>query len=181
MIKITNKEMLKAVKPKNVKRDDKYSKNLYKFLKNHNANCKVYFNKKNWDKKDITINWDDVQTTQVIIGGNIQEDIWEGKNTGMVIGKGLSSILNGNKLKEEGAYCLFGRFYPNRDFIDITDEFWKRYIRIGRCLFTSHDSYWDNEDRFIYVGNTRKCKWCGKWQHKEIVKKVEIKRETVWK
>jgi hypothetical protein len=41
----------------------------------------------------------------------------------------------------------------NDECNDVTDEFWKRYEEIGRCLFIGHNSWYqdDNNTRFTYT------------------------------
>lgn len=173
---------IKLIKPKNIKTSDKYSTNLYKFVKKKRF-AHVYFNKKScWDGKELKLNWNEILPSQIFIGSNMIDEFYEDINIGCFIGKSLARIISGNKLYDCGAYCGFGGFYPKRDFIDITEEFWKRYIKIGRCLFLNHDAWCIGQDkRFTYVNNTRKCNWCGKWQKKQIEKETEIKRVVKWR
>lgn len=48
-----------------------------------------------------------------------------------------------------------------RDWIEITEEFWNRYIDKGLCLFDRH-AYEEIDDK------TRVCKYCGKKIRKVI-------------
>lgn len=181
---------LNNIKPKNLKESDKYSVNLYKFIKKTGCNH-VYININKGSFKEPNIigfdwNKDNVMDYDIYVGSNIMDDIiynednTKSLNIGQVIAKPLYSILNGNKLYQTGCYCAFGRTYVKRDFLDITDEFWKRYKEIGRCLFLSHDrSCLGDENRFTQINALyRKCNWCGKLQEKHIEEKI-IKKE-VW-
>lgn len=170
-------EDIKLIKPKNIKQDDKYSKNLYKHLisnrfKDYPTSIYVYYNRNiegSFEEPKFTeIDWDNIRTSSIYIGYEMMEDIWNNKNSdtgkldfGQVICKNLVSILRGNKLKEQGCYCAFGHNYVKRDWIDITDEFWDKYIEKGLCLLNIHDYEDINED-------TRRCKHCEKEIHKTI-------------
>ncbi|WP_252241591.1 hypothetical protein [Clostridium sp. ZBS18] len=177
---------IKQIKPKNIKISDKYSANLYKYLKKH-QDFHAYYNRnigtfENPEFKEL--DWNDFNNADIYIGSNIIEDIWGDEKKidfGQVIGKALSSITWGRKLNEQGAYCAFGGYYINRDWIDITDEFWNKYKEMGRCLFTSHDSYCEgNKNRFEAIDdNTIQCKWCGKIEHKHIKEIITYKEEWI--
>lgn len=177
-------ELLDKIKPNDIKISDKYSSNLYKFIKKKGYS-NVYFVTRDSikSKESRELDWNNINMGDIIIGSNIMKDTFELKNKkvidfGQVIGKPLSSIVWGNKLYQDGAYCVFGHSYINRDWIDITDEFWNKYIEIGRCLFIRHDGCCqdDNNTRFTYIDeNTRKCNWCGKIENKRIEKIVKEK------
>lgn len=170
-------EDIRLIKPKNIKQDDKYSKNLYQHLisnrfKDYPTSIYVYYNRNiegNFEKPKFTeIDWDNLRIGEIYIGHNMMDDIWDNKYSdtgkldfGQVICKNLASILRGNKLKEQGCYCAFGHSFVKRDWIDITDEFWNRYIEKGLCLL-GHHAFEDIDD------NNRKCKYCDLEQHKVI-------------
>lgn len=181
---------LKDIKPKNLKESDKYSVNLYKFLKKTGYNhVYIDLNKGTLEKPNIiSFEWDkdNVIDYDIYIGSNIMDDIiynednTKSLNLGQVIAKPLWSILQGNKLYQTGCYCAFGHYYVKRDFLEITDEFWNRYKDIGRCLFLKHEKVClGDENRFTQINALyRKCNWCGKIQEKHIKEKI-IKQE-VW-
>lgn len=168
---------IKQIKPKNIKQDDKYSKNLYKYLKfnryykDYPSSVHVYFNRNigGFEKPEYKeLDWDNLKIGEIYIGSNIMEDIWDNKYSktgkidfGQVICKNLVTILRGNKLKEQGCYCGFGHSYIKRDWIEITEEFWDRYIDKGLCLFDRH-AYEEIDNK------TRVCKYCGDKQNKVI-------------
>lgn len=178
---------LKKIKPKEVKISDKYSSNLYKFLKKTGYR-NVYFNTRNGGMKGeeiVDLDWNNIRAYNIYIGSNMMDDTYVVKdekiNFGQVIAKGLNSILGGHKLYQTGAYCAFGHYYVKRDWIDITEEFWTRYEKVGRCLFIDHDGWYqdDNNTRFTYTDkNTRVCNWCGKTEHKRI--EEIIKHKEIW-
>jgi hypothetical protein len=178
---------LKKIKPKDIKISDKYSANLYKFLKKTGYG-NVYFNTNNGtmkEKETIELDWNNLRAYNIFIGSNIMDDTYnmndENINFGQVIAKRLNSILSGVKIYQTGAYCAFGHYWVNRDWIDITEEFWKRYEQIGRCLFIDHDGWCqdDNNTRFKYIDeDTRICNWCGKTEHRRI--KEVVKHKEIW-
>lgn len=180
-----DRETLKSIKPRIIKISDKYSTNLYKFLKSKGC-FKVYFD--TWDtykERQVEINWNDLNIGRIYLGSNIMDDTYEIEGTeynmGCLLGKDLSSILNGRRLTELGAYCGFGGFYPKKYFADITEEFWRRYVEVGRCLFYEHGSWLQgNEKQFTYSedGNTRTCNWCGRVEHK--IKRTKVEEVEIW-
>lgn len=161
---------IKLVKPKIKGESDKYSWNLWRWLNKYKWHRNVYF-RITEDSPEFNIN--NIKASDLYIG-TMDSTGLSGNRLGTILGKGIG--------KDD---CF--AFHPiagwrNDEFIDITDIFWKEYINIGRCLFTEHSGVWirGDEDRFSYTNNTRKCNWCGKWQHKEIIKEVKIKRHEVW-
>lgn len=177
---------LSKIKPKNVKVSDKYSSNLYKFLKK-TGERNVYFNTNNGTMKHkefVELDWDNLKSYNIYIGSNMMDDTYEVKGKkidfGQVVAKSLNTILWGRKLYETGAYCGFGHYWVKRDWIDITNEFWRRYEDIGRCLFIDHESCCKNkEDRFTYLDDdSRKCNWCGKIEHKRTEEVITYKE--IW-
>ncbi|WHH59137.1 hypothetical protein [Petroclostridium sp. X23] len=170
---------IKFIKPKKKNISDKFSSNLYEFLK-----AKPYYDRVYWYEID-PIDGTRIQFSEecrfdisnIIIGMARDSD-------GVVSGRKLSSILMGVKgYKDAHCYHPIGGWDP-RNFVDITDWFWDRYFKIGRCLFLDHDRTFiqdDNNTRWTYINkNSRRCNWCGEWQHRTIVKKVKIERREIW-
>ena len=59
---------------------------------------------------------------------------------------------------------------PSTHFINVTEQFFEKYIEIGRCIYDKHCWLEDEENRYTYIDDThRKCNWCGVVQHKEII------------
>lgn len=153
----------KDCKPKDEKVSDKYSSNLYKFLKKYkDTYSKVYFYPiNNWDGSEVKFDINNLATEQVYIGKVVDDDI---------IGKSLMNIITGQKI-----YAVSCYYNAKNDWIDITEEFWTRYKDIGRCLFIRHNGWYqdDYNTRFEYLDDsTRKCNWCSKIQHKRIEEKI---------
>lgn len=166
-----------GIKPAIKGESDKYSWNLYNFLNKQTRQrdigkyvkkqLKVYWLTSSWwDGSYLEFNPDKLILRQVLI---------------CPLGNGsfynLSTIMRENKAKE------WAMIYRDEALIDITDWFFNTYEQHGRCIFDrGHNGWWQGSDnRYTYVNNTRKCNWCGKWQHKEIHKVVEISRKVTWK
>ena len=162
--------LAEKIKPKVKGKSDKYSWNLYKWVKKKGFYPKVWFDTENrLNGEKLEFDKENFPTYQLWIGGSDKEGLW-------FYGSSLRSILS-PRCKE------WANPWMANKHIDITDWFWNEYIKIGRCIWDkSHDGWLENADeRFAYVGNTRKCKWCGKWQAKEIIKETTISRYDVWK
>lgn len=80
-----------------------------------------------------------------------------------VDGRNLGDIICGSRgVKSQGyAYVVHGF-----NVVDITDQFWAEYERIGRCAWDhSHSLHMiGDENRWHYIagGRQRECQWCGK-------------------
>lgn len=59
---------------------------------------------------------------------------------------------------------------------EITEEIkWEEYERVGTCALT------DLRHRWIYANrNSRKCKYCGKWERKAVKTVKKIERFELW-
>lgn len=162
------------LKPNKLNVSDKYSSNLYKFLKKNPNHTKVYFeNRDAWDGSEMQLDWNNICVSQIVIGS----DVKEGGSFDCIVGKSLASIVQGRKLNE-----LYAITYHESIYTDITEEFWSKYEQIGRCLFFNHDSWIQgDENRFRYIGedNIRECRWCGKIQELKLYKKEIECREWV--
>lgn len=163
---------VKQIKPRVRGISDKYSWNLYQWLNKYkkHRDLKIYYT-------GDEFNPDNFVASKIIIGYEIQ-------GTNDILGNNLSGIIrNGIKKTDSYCFCPFGGF-DTESFIDITDIFWKNYLRKGRCFLFKHDSIWllGDEDRYSYIGkSSRRCNWCGQWQHREIEKITVIKRKDKWK
>jgi len=167
---------LNRIKPKNIKISDKFSRKLYKQLKEISKekyhNIKIYWNASSrWDGSHMPFE-------NVISSGGFTtlNQIMISPDGNKRTGYFLSSIITGNKKAERFAL-------PHTwELIDITDWFFDTYEKIGRCIYSPHDGWIaEDEDRFTYINNTRKCNYCGKWQQKEIKKVQTIKRVSCWR
>lgn len=167
---------INKIKPKDGKNSDKYSVNLWRFIREHyyhGQHCdRVYAIQ--WsiiDGSFLPFDRNDPKASQLFIG-RLGED-------GFMSGRKLSNIISGGK-GYKNCYAMVPGSYPNA--IDVTDWFWPEYIRMGRSLWDASGSNYmlGGEDRFTYVGNTKRCNWSGRWYEKKIVKKVKIERCEEW-
>lgn len=165
---------LKDIRPAIKGVSDKFSWNLYKWLNNkQNRDCnfdKVYFiPSDDNDKFDLN----NIKPSQILIGNR-----W---SSTCIAGRMLNSILGSNRV-QTASYTNGGGWRIDLA-IDITDDFFRRYIEIGRCLFFSHnDETWivGESQRYEYSGNNRICKWCGHEQFKTIEEIVVTKQVIKW-
>lgn len=167
---------IEKYKPNNVKKSDKYSASLYKFLKKH-KDCGIKAYAPQWwmlDGSFKPFDFDDPKSGEIYIG--FRDDL------GWLVGNRLATILLGEseQLKLYSYAPGDGSFYKN--MIDITDWFYPAYEKEGRALWdragTMH--MMGDEDRWTYVGNTRRCSWSGRWYRKEITKSQTTTRKEMW-
>lgn len=165
---------MEKLKPKNINKSDKYSSNLYKFIRKHEfKELKAYAPQ--WSMLDGSFkpfDFDNPCDGEIYIGHK--------DDTGWLVGRRLTDILCGlSKWKEMYCYCP-GPFYDN--MIEITDWFWAGYEREGRALWDVHGKrhMMGDEGRWTYVGNTRKCNWSGRWYEKNITKRQKTERTVDW-
>lgn len=146
------KELLPQIKPKIDKESDKYSWQLYQFVKRKRY-MNVYVNKEDHNNGQL----DKCTQRDIIIGSKLSE------HNKAVNGNHLSKILSPDRDKYSEWHYLDKRL--GWDLIDITDEFWDKYISDGRCtLDREHRGCWIGGDHrySIMDEETRKCNWCGK-------------------
>lgn len=63
------------------------------------------------------------------------------------------------------------------EFVNVTEEFFEKYIEIGRCIYGDHCHMQDEETRYTYIDPThRRCNWCGKEQEE-----IEVTQTTTYK
>ena len=164
------------IKPKDGKKSDKYSVKLWRFMKENyykGQRCdRVYAIQ--WSIMDGSLEPFDKSNPKAhqLFIGRLEDD-------GFMSGRKLSSIISGGKDYKQ-CYAMLPNSYPNA--IDVTDWFWSEYVRIGRALWDAEGCNYmiDADDRFTYVGNTKRCNWSGRWYEKKIVKKVKIERREEW-
>jgi|GEM_PF-1168993 len=183
---------IKLIKPKD-KKSDKYSIQLYNFLKRNYPNgCNVYYisTQLKWNNEtketyevDVPFDENTFNIGDIWIGVTERETYNNGEFKGYIdwmYGNLLGTILGYSRNK----YTVFANPWNNKKtVIDITDWFWNNYIKIGRCIWDrSHKGWLDNdENRFTHIDqNNRKCNWCGLVQHKEIKEEQIIKRTEIW-
>ena len=149
---IITKEFLKSIEPTVRGESEKYSWNLYSYMREYTGFSLGAFKSIQGD---------------IIIGHQYHDG---------VSGKELMSILRESR---RGTEFWFDDYWKLKE----DESFFNEYQRIGRCLMIPHDYQWyiGEEHRFTRIGNTRRCNWCGKWEHMTIHKKTKITREEVWK
>lgn len=157
---MTAAELLPQIKPRNARVSDKYSANLYRFIRERRL-VTVLFHKPSGQRYLTCSNW--------------REDDWP-----HVTGARIWHVLIATRRPEDCTAVYVGHLYA--DCEDITEVFWREYIRKGRCaLDPEHERYFQgDEDRFSMIASARRCNWCGLWFRKEVEKVVEIKRITHW-
>ncbi|MET3658469.1 hypothetical protein [Sporosarcina psychrophila] len=97
---------------------------------------------------------------------------------GRTAGFFLDSIMGGR-----GATEFSLSVYHDEELVDITEWFFERYERMGRCIFWGHGTRtWlvGDKKRYTVINNTRRCDWCGTWQKREVVTKKTIERIETW-
>lgn len=123
---MTKAELLKQIKPKEDRYSDKYSWQLYQFIK-RNGCTKVYYNL----KEDESYDWQNPRWNRIYICKELQGDI---------IGNSLTSIQSPSSDKYK-TFCYCESLGYN--LIDITDNFWEMYIKDGRCVLDrTHNAWW---------------------------------------
>ncbi len=150
--------------------DGKFSTNLWRHLK----------------KRSLRYRLQVFQRTRSFIDGSPTDpkdwhmgDIWIGDNPG-------PGWIHGHTLRElvQDRCGAIGWAIPLGvgGYREITQELWATYLLIGRCAWDRHhfDFMRNNEHRFTLVGTTRRCNWCGEWQHLVVKKHVRIARDRVW-
>lgn len=165
IIELQNYEIdLKRIKPKNIKKSDKYSKAIYKYLKEHPYYRKVWFDNSSYDsdeEKYIRVNFD-------INKMNLRNMFFgmpESPESRCITGKCIDSLIQGGS-GSQTTYSYIG--YENSQYIEVTEEFYEKYIDIGCCIYGHGLWIADDEGRYTYRDKThRKCNWCGKDEHLE--------------
>ena len=157
--------ILPKIKPRNIKTSDKYSANLYKFLRKE-------------ENKYKTVVLRHKKTGELYLSGFW----WNDKEERCLTGAKIVMILCGRKTDSSDEYSAYWLGVSVNDCEDITKTFWPDYIRRGRCVFNpTHDGWFrDDDTRFTTFGNNLHCNWCGKWFKRKIKKVVKIERRAVW-
>jgi phenylpropionate dioxygenase-like ring-hydroxylating dioxygenase large terminal subunit len=171
---------LNMIKPRNIKKSDKYSKQIYQYIKKNPGKDRVYYissqdiynnESKDFELKDIPFDIDNINARYLWIGSKpVRNEYTEGdKVTGYIdwlYGNSLSTITSPSREK----YTVFANPWNNKKtVIDVTEQFWEKYIEIGRCIYGNHPyGLQDDEERYTYIDDkNRRCDWCGKEEHLE--------------
>jgi len=129
----------KTIELINPKNGDKYSANLYKYLKKYKRS-----------KHDVYRNSED-------------SSLWIGyfdEHT-FFIGAKMASVLC------EGGKAFRACFPPSFFTLPVLiSDFWENYQKIGRCAIDSkHERCFIGGERWSKNGNVRTCLWCGHVQY----------------
>jgi len=163
---IITKDYLKSIKPKVKGIDDKYTWWMYKKLKEMTT-----FQSKHIDREVFVYKSIPKETE----GQMLYTRIYIGWSDGTRCITGYP--ING---KTEGCYMFGMGNNPRRDkYFEEIKDFFDKYLKIGICSYAEHNS-WYGDNRYIEIGNTRKCKYCGHWQKREFYTIKEIKRYEKW-
>lgn len=165
---------LSKIKPKNIKKSDKYSKAIYKYLKDNPWDRRVWYDKCCYDSdsgnyvlKEFDIN--NVNSSNLYFGMPNSNAVTH------ITGKCVSSLLSECRgCQETYSYIC----HKDSQFVEVTEEFFEKYIKDGRCV-CSHRDRSCSEQQFTYLDDThRKCNWCGIEQHEET--KTYTHEYKVW-
>lgn len=166
---------LKLIKPKNIKKSDKYSKGIYKYLKDNPRYRRVWYDETYYapdsDDKYIRIPFDVNMMNLRHLYFGIPEP-----GTVCITGKSINSLIHGGK----GSQKTFSYMnYKCSNYIEVTKEFYEKYIEIGRCIYGHGIWIADDEERFTYRDvKHRKCNWCG--HEEQLVEKTYTYTYDVW-
>lgn len=146
-----------AIKPK--EEGSKYSPNLYAWLKAR------------FRPEQIKV-LADVDGTLMI--GHVDNDHGDGP---WLHGTRLMSVLFDGIKAKSMAYPIGSRF-PFKE----QPHFWVHYTEDGRCAIDpKHERYFvGDQHRWEIVGDTRRCRWCGK-RHERLETWTETIKRTAWK
>lgn len=161
-------DTLEATRPASKKGPDKYSWRLYRRFKK-NPTSRVYLAA--WDfiygysVPDVeALKAGDYGQAKRLMVGSMESDGW-------FIGAPLTGIVYRNVMHSSMAYH---GGHAIREWVDVTDWFWKRYAAIGVCILPN------NHDWLTINRNSRKCARCGKHERRDVVTKKAIERRIVW-
>lgn len=167
---------LNKIKPKNIKKSDKYSKVIFKYLKNNPQYRRVWFDESAYSmehgkyvKQKFDVN--NMNFKNMFFG------ILDGENSDCLEGKCIQSLIAGGKGSQENCFYIG---HDKSHYVEVTKEFYEKYIEIGRCIYGHKVYLCDDDSRYTYLDNThRKCNWCGKDQYEETV--TYTYERKVWK
>lgn len=177
---------ISKIRPNNVKKSDKYSKNIYEYVFHHLRMNEVFYI---MDDADTSLTPFDLQESlkyfQPKISKQILKNVWIGTIdpeedvNGMrwMSGNHLFNIVSDRK----GNFTVWANpWCSDKTVINITKLFWEKYIDIGRCIYGDHSSIMsDDTNRFTYFTPTyRKCNWCGREEH--YIEKTFVYTKKVW-
>ena len=160
-------EYLAQIKPPTSSCSEKYSWNLYRFLKKYSKKNNIYVY-----KGFNEISRSEQYFFAITICGN-------GANGADNIG-----IFEYDPRGKSKAATLEALSYSTLDFSkfhEVSHEFFAEYLKDGKCAFAhpTHQDDINNADRFESINdNTKRCRWCGKI-FRRTTKEIIIKK-TIW-
>lgn len=168
---------LSLIKPNYLRKSDKYSKRIYKYLKDNPHLRRVWYDESPFDntcspydrcvRKLFDANKMDLR--------NLYFGIPE-PGTVCILGKCINGLIQGGGCSQE-TFTYIG--YKCSNYTEVTKEFFEKYIEIGRCIYGHGVWIADDEDRFTYLDDKhRKCNWCGHEEH--LVEKTYTHTYDVW-
>jgi hypothetical protein len=168
---IYSKEFLNRINPKR-DQSSKYSQYLYLWLRYNKRYRKVFFAENFWfdPEKSDEFSEDKNVSHQIYIG--IPDEV---PNDEFFSGSELRRIINFGSKEHGYAYHL----KKLGNVTDITDWFWEKYLRIGKCAIDpEHTIYW--RERYDDIDDkSRSCRWCGRVENLHIVERTV--KDKVWK
>lgn len=166
---------IRKIKPKNVNKSDKYSKAIYKYVKEHPYYRRVWFDRSSYDCDSDKYNWVDFDVNNMNLR-NMYFGMPESPESKCILGKCINSLIQGGN-GSQATYLYIG--HDNSRYIEVTKEFYEKYLNIGRCIYGHGLWIKDDEERYTYSDKThRKCNWCGQEEHLE--KKTYSYTRDIW-
>ena len=139
---------------------DKYSRYFYNWIKKKQGTygTSIYCMQRSAiDGLFLKFEFDNAGRPDIYIGSEKDGDIY---------GSRIGSILIGDR--------GINIHSKTDNTIDISEWFWERYLRIGRCIFDKNHTvnFQYAESRYRIEGNTRICNWCNCKQEYKLQKSV---------
>lgn len=154
-------DLLKAINPK---LNPSYSPNMHKWLKTW---IKTY---PEWMIPEVWIENGGLQLWRI---GYHDNEGMQNKNCGFV-GIRLNAVLcqGASANKERGWFMGLGT-----GNMTPVEDFWERYLEIGRCAIDTDHKQWfiGDEDRYSMDGEIRTCNWCGAKHKRRLETKTTVK------
>lgn len=168
---------LRLIKPQNLRKSDKYSKNIYKYLKDNPRLMRVWCDESPFDDTDPL--YEGCVRKPFDVNNMDLRNLYFGlpePGTVCILGKSINSLIHGGRGSQE----TFSYIGPKcTKYVEVTKEFYEKYIEIGRCIYGHRLHLQDDEDRFTYLDDKhRKCNWCGHEEH--LVTKTYTHTYDVW-
>lgn len=133
-------------------------------MNEHPCYRRVWFDKSSYDsasEKYILVDFD-VNNMNL---RNMYFGMPESPESKCISGKCINGLIQGG-VGSQTTYLYIG--HDNSQYIEVTKEFYEKYIDIGRCIYGHGLWITDDQERYTYYDKThRECNWCGKKEHLE--------------